>query len=609
MLGYPTSRRQRLLYQWSIAALVLGLILALLIFTNALSPASKTAEPPSAAEEVTSILSRKNIKVARFQFHPVENSGINFQHFPAIRNSLLPEDMGSGVAWGDYDNDGDPDLFLVNFQGSIVQGESNPQRGMHALYRNDGNNHFSDVTAEAGFTEADFGLGAAWGDYNNDGHLDLYLSNYGANRLYRNNGDLTFTDVTRLAGVGDQLFGASVAWGDYNRDGHIDLYVSNYVQFDYRSTDQIQASQQYQAEIPYTLNPSSYPAAANRLYRNNGDGTFTDVAANAGVANPKGRSLGVIWADFDNDGWPDLYVANDVSANGVYRNLGNGTFTDIGAASLAADYRGAMGLAVADIDQDQDLDLFVTHWLAQENGLFENMISEGLLNQQGERRLFFMDNAEMSGLGQISLKNVGWATGFADFDRDGHPDLWVANGSTLQVPGDNTRLKPQPLHLYQHEPGQGFFEVSAQAMPWLKNALVARGGAQVDFNGDGLMDLAVQVHGAAPLLLQNRSSIQNHWLGLRLRQTGGNLFALGAVVSLHSPNLTQTLQLGGGGSYLSQHSSDLYFGLGSDATIDKLTIRWPDGQEQSYQDINLDQINTIQHQAHYPVTTKNTDQE
>lgn len=609
MLSYPTSKRRRQLYQWGIATLALGLILALLIVTDVLSPASKTGDLQPPTEEVTSVLSRKNIKTARFQFHPVENSGINFRHFPATRNSLLPEDMGSGLAWGDYDNDGDPDLFLVNFQGSIVQGEGNPQRGMHALYRNDGNNRFSDVTAESGFSEADFGLGAAWGDYNNDGHLDLYLSNYGANRLYRNNGDLTFTDVTRQAGVGDQLFSTSVAWGDYNRDGHIDLYVSNYVQFDYRSTDQSLPSQQYQSETPYTLNPSSYPAAPNRLYRNNGDGTFTDVAASAGVANPKGRSLGVIWADFDSDGWPDLYVANDVSANGVYRNLGNGIFADIGAASLAADYRGAMGLAVADIDQDQDLDLFVTHWLAQENGLFENMISEGLLNQQGERRLFFMDNAEMSGLGQISLKNVGWATGFADFDRDGHPDLWVANGSTLQVPGDNTRLKPQPLHLYQHEPGQGFFEVSAQAIPWLENALVARGGAQADFNGDGLMDLAVQVHGAAPLLLQNSSLTQNHWLGLRLRQTGGNLFALGALVSLHSPNLTQTLQLGGGGSYLSQHSDDLYFGLGSVATIDKLTIHWPDGQEQSYQDIKLDQVNTIQHQAHYPVTTKNTDQE
>ena len=598
------TKRQRLLFQWGITTLILAALLAILIFTGVLNPASKTGEMSSDTEEITSVLSREASIEARFQFSPVENSGIEFRHFPATRNSLLPEDMGSGLAWGDYDNDGRPDLFLVNFQGSIVPGENKLQSGMHALYHNDGGGRFSDVTRESGFIAADFGLGAAWGDYNNDGHLDLYISNFGPNRLYRNNGDLTFTEVTEVAGVGDERFGASLAWGDYNRDGHLDLYVTNYVQFAYRPSDKQRASRQYESEIPYTINPSSYPPAANRLYRNNGDGSFTDVAAEAGVANTKGRSLGVIWADFDNDGWPDLYVANDVSANGVYRNLGNGRFADIGAQSLAADYRGAMGLALADIDQDRDLDLFVTHWLAQENGLFENMISEGLADKAGQRRLFFMDNAEMSGLGQISIKNVGWATGFADFDHDGHPDLWVVNGNTLQVPGDNTRLKPQPMHLYQHEPGRGFFEVAGQAIPGLENSMVARGGAQADFNGDGLVDLAVQVHGAKPLLLQNSSLVKNNWLGLRLRQTGGNLFALGALVTLQSSNLVQTAQVGGGGSYLSQHSHDLFFGLGSDTAIEKLTIRWPDGEEESFQDIALNQINEIRHQASYPVTTK-----
>ena len=597
------TKRQRLLFRWGITTLILAVLLAILILTGILNPASKTGKMPSGTEEITSVLTREAPIEARFQFSPVEKSGIEFRHFPATRNSLLPEDMGSGLAWGDYDNDGKADLFLVNFQGPIVPGEDKLQPGMHALYHNDGGGRFSDVTRESGFTAPDFGLGAAWGDYDNDGHLDLYISNFGPNRLYRNNGDLTFTEVTEAAGVGDELFSASLAWGDYDRNGHLDLYVTNYVQFAYRPTDKQRASMQYESEIPYTINPSSYPPAANRLYRNNGDGTFTDVAAEAGVANVRGRSLGVVWADFDNDGWPDLYVANDVSANGVYRNLGDGSFANIGASSLAADYRGAMGLALADIDQDRDLDLFVTHWLAQENGLFENMISEGLTDEAGRRRLFFMDHAEMSGLGQISIKNVGWATGFADFDHDGYPDLWVVNGNTLQVSGDNTRLKPQPMHLYQHEPGRGFFEVAGQAMPWLENSLVARGGAQADFNGDGRVDLAVQLHGAKPLLLQNSSLVKSNWLGLRLRQTGGNVFALGALVTLQSSNLTQTAQVGGGGSYLSQHSHDLLFGLGSDTAIEKLTIRWPDGEEESYQDVALNQINVIRHQASYPANT------
>lgn len=588
---------------------MLGLILAILIVTGWLNPASYTRELPSTGTEITSVLSRQQLETTRFSFKVAENSGIGFRHFPATRNSLLPEDMGSGLAWGDYDNDGDPDLFAVNFMGGITpqdyaDRDTDSKPGRHALYRNDGSGGFSDVSRESGFSQPDFGLGAAWGDYDNDGNLDLYISSYGPNRLYRNNGDLTFTDVSDQAGVGDESFSASVAWGDYNRDGHLDLYVTNYVHFVYRATDKERASRQYEAEIPYTINPSSYPPVANRLYHNNGDGTFTDVATKAGVANGKGRSLGVVWADLDSDGWPDLYVANDVSANGVFRNLGNGAFADIGASSLAADYRGAMGLALADIDQDRDLDLFVTHWLAQENGLFENMISEGLMDDEGRRRLFFMDNAEMSGLGQISLKNVGWATGFADFDHDGHTDLWVVNGNTLQVPGDNTRLKPQQMHLYQHQPGAGFVEVSSQSIPGMSSPFVGRGGAQADFDGDGQVDIALQVHGGNVMLLHNTTRSANNWLGLRLRQTGGNLFAVGAVVTVQSTTMTQTMQVDGGGSYLSQHSSDLYFGLGPSDTIKKVTIRWPDGQQESYQDFTLNQVNEVQHAVKYELSAK-----
>ena len=264
--------------------------------------------------------------------------------------------------------------------------------------------------------------------------------------------------MTDVAGVGDDRFSAGCAWGDYDRDGRIDLYVCTYVRFEYREQDRIRAGQNRDEVNPYTINPSSYPADTNMLYHNNGDGTFTNVAEQVGVADPEGRSLGVVWFNFDDDAWVDLYVANDVSANGVYRNMGDGSFADVGAESLAADYRGAMGLAVGDYENDGDFDLFVTHWVAQENALFTNIASD-LVSDDDQRRhpVFFSDTSDSVGLGQMSLRMVGWATGFADFDNDGQLDLWVVNGSTLQMRDDPTRLEPQRPHVFRQKPPRGFF--------------------------------------------------------------------------------------------------------------------------------------------------------
>ncbi len=598
MSSYRLSKRQRLLWLWGGISLAAALILGAAVFLGGPRQAGSGADA-AGGSEITSVLRREaGAEQARFRFRDVrEQAGIDFRHFPATRRSLLPEDMGPGLAWGDYDNDGDPDLFLVNFSGSIL--DADPVGGRHALYRNEGGGRFLDVTEQAGLAEPSYGQGAAWGDYDNDGDLDIYLTNYGPNRLYRNEGDGRFTDVTVPAGVGDPGFSSAAAWGDYDNDGHIDLYVSNYVLFEHRETDQARVSRQHGSEIPYTINPSSYSPAPNRLYRNNSDGSFTDVAEEAGVADAQGRSLGNLWLDFDNDGLLDLYVANDVSANGVYRNRGDGSFTDIGASSLAADYRGAMGLAAGDYDRDGDMDLFVTHWLAQENGLFENMVSEGLKDGQGNRRLFFMDNAEMTGLGQISLKTVAWATGFADLDNDGLLDLWVVNGNTLEMASDTTRLKPQPLYLFQQEPEQGFFEVGHQASPALERRFVGRGGAHADYDADGRMDIAVAVHGGQPLLLHNTSSGNGHWLGIRLRQQGGNTRAIGARVSVRSGGRVQTAQVGGGGSYISQHSDDLHFGLGDEAGAVEITIHWPDGSIETHSDIQPDRLLELSHNAMY----------
>ncbi len=595
------SKRQRLLFNWGIISL-LAVVVLVLIYLIIPAPVDPATFNPANNEIINRLSNKAPIGAVPFKFsNELEAAGISFQHFPATRNSLLPEDMGSGLAWGDYDNDGDADLLLVNFYGSILEPiPDNAVKGKHALYRNDSNGKFTEVAEAAGLKQASFGLAAAWGDYDNDSDLDLYITNYGANQLYRNNGDGTFTDVTSHALVGDTSFSTGCVWGDYDNDGNIDLYVANYVEFDYRATDVEQASNQYGSEIPYTINPSSYSAVSNRLYRNLGDGTFVDVAEAAGVANPEGRSLGAVWFDFDNDGLIDLYVANDISNNGVYHNLGDGTFADIGASSLAADYRGAMGLAVGDYEHDGDFDLFVTHWLAQENAFFENMLVGGFNDAEGKPSLFFTDGADMlGGLGQISLKMVGWATGFADFDNDGFLDLWVVNGDTLEVAGDNTRLKPQMMHIFHQQPGQGFFEVGKQAAQVLSKALVGRGGAHADYDGDGKMDIAVMVHSGHPLLLHNTSTDSGHWVAVRLRQIGGNTHALGARVAIRVDTEIQTAQVGTEGSYLSQHSSDLHFGLGTATLVDEITIYWPDGVVEKQADLEVDRVVRFEHVAEY----------
>ena len=597
------NKRYLLMVRWGVPCAVVVVAASCLIVLGNTRDDPAAPNPDGSIEGLTNILSREvSADMVRFHFMDVTaEAGIDFRHFPATRQSLLPEDMGSGVAWGDYDNDGDPDLFLVNFHGSIQQEiPKDTLQGRCALYRNDGNGRFTDVSRQARVDRACFGLGAAWGDYDNDGDLDLYITCFGANVLYRNNGDGTFVEVTQPAGVGDNRFSAGCAWADYDNDGWIDLYVCNYVQFEYRGEDQARSARQYGSEIPYTINPSSYPPQSNSLFRNNGDGTFTDVANIAGVANAAGRSLGAAWFDFDNDGLVDLYVANDISSNGVYHNMGDGTFADIGASSLAADYRGAMGLAVGDYENDGDLDLFVTHWIAQENALFENMASEGWTDEDGNARLSFMDFADTLGLGQISLKMVGWSTGFADFDNDGALDLWVVNGNTLEVPEDHTRLKRQQVHLFRQQPHEGFFEMAKQACPRLAEPIVGRGGAHADYDGDGKVDLAIMVHGGQPILLHNVSSDAGHWVTLRLRQVGGNTFALGARVELRTGDRVQYAQLGAGGSYLSQHHTDLHFGLGEARLVDELTIHWPDGVTETHRNLAVDRLISITHTPTYP---------
>ncbi len=574
------TRRKRLMIKYALVGLggVLAGSAALLVIRERPKPYA----PGEAVEGITSELSRTlPADYPRVQFGDVaEQAGVRFRHFHGKRSTQLPEDMGSGAAWGDYDNDGDWDLYLVNIAGPLTaspeQLASSP--ACNRLYRNNGDGTFTDVTAAAGVGFCGVGMGAAWADYDNDGHADLVVTSYDRLVLYHNRGDGTFEDATRRAGLEKfRGFWAGASWADYDRDGWVDLYVCGYVKYRFQPEFVGKSSKQYSEVIPFMLNPSSYRPERNLLFRNNGDGTFAEVARHVGVDNPNGRSLSAAWVDFDNDGWPDLYVANDISDNVMYRNLGNGRFEDVSHAAWVADYRGAMGLAVGDYDRDGDLDLFVTHWLAQENAFYWNL---RLSHANGGARgpLKFTDIADMMGLGQIALQDIGWGTSFFDYDNDGLLDLFVVNGSTLQEEADPSRLVPMKNRLFwQRNPEEGFFETGAVSGAVFSERRVGRGAAFADYDGDGDVDIVIINHGGPPLLLRNEGGNRNHWLKVRLRTSRSNRSGFGARVEVEVGGVRQIEEIGAQPSYLSQNAAEAHFGLGRQAVADRVTVRFPSG--------------------------------
>ncbi|MEE9268924.1 MAG: CRTAC1 family protein [Candidatus Krumholzibacteria bacterium] len=523
-------------------------------------------------------------------------AGIDFRHFQGHRTTQLPEDMGSGAAWGDYDRDGWLDLYVVNAAGPLTMSpdEVAASDAHNVLYRNRGDGTFEDVTARAGVGYRGCGNAAAWGDYDGDGFLDLIVTNYGTNVLYRNRGDGTFEDASDAAGIAGQSgYWAGASWGDYNRDGNLDLYICGYVKYRYHPADLKTQSRQYNALIPASLNPSTYKPERNLLYRNNGNGTFEEVAASAGVENIAGRSLSASWCDFDDDGKLDLYVANDISDNVLFHNKGDGTFEDISHNAWVADYRGAMGLAIGDWDADEDLDLFVTHWIAQENALYNNMRTE--FSGVGVKRgapMNFTDVADQFGLGQIALDYVGWGTAFLDFDNDGWLDLFIANGSTFQQYEDPRLLVPMRMQLFWNKGSQdGFFDVGPVSGEVFERKYVGRGVAVGDFDNDGDPDVFVVVNGGPAMLLRNEGVKTNHWLKVRLVGGSGNRFGLGAKLRLVAGGKAAIREVGAGSSYLSQNAvGEELFGLGAIDRVDSLQVTWPDGAIQQSIDLAVDQI-------------------
>ena len=503
----------------------------------------------------------------------------SFRQFQGARTSQLPEDMGSGVAWGDFDNDGLDDLFVVGGGGPL--GVPASQLAPSVLYRNLGDGRFEKVED---FPDLRIhGMGAAWGDYNNDGWLDLVVTGYDTIILFRNDHGHLVRDKGFPSPKG---FWAGASWGDYNRDGYLDLYVCGYVKHKPGESDASASSTQFGLEVPYTLNPASYEPERNLLFRNNGNGTFTEVAQELGVANSEGRSLSALWHDFDGDGWPDLYVANDISENKLYLNH-HGTFVDAGRGAWVEEYRGSMGLAAGDFDRDGDDDLFISHWIAQGFALYQSLLSEqkGMANGS---ELHFTDVAANMGVGQPSLQDIGWGASFVDFDSDGWPDLMVANGSTFeQKETSPRRLIPMPSFLFWNAQGSFFYDLA----PWNRSFSqphVSRGLAVADFNNDGAMDVAIVDQGEGVRLLRNDIP-QGNWAEFRLHSrvppTGAPLgFGDGATVIAWTGKVPIRFTVGSS-SYLSQDSHRVHVGLGAANKIDRLDVRWLRGHTETWKNL------------------------
>jgi tetratricopeptide (TPR) repeat protein len=514
----------------------------------------------------------------RVTFTDVTNAaGIRYTHFSGARTSQLPEDMGSGAAWGDYDGDGWVDLVIANEAGPLTMNDADrrasPARAQ--LYRNNRDGTFTDVTEAAGIDFHGWGMAASWADYDGDGRLDLLLTAYGHNVLYHNEGNGRFADVSAASGIGGpEGFWTGAAWGDYDRDGRLDLYVTGYV--NYRARPDATAPGVNDVENPASINPASFPGERNLLFHNEGGGRFVERARAAGVENPSGRGLAAVWVDFDGDGWPDLYVGNDVSDNVLYRNRRDGTFEDITHAAHIADYRSSMGIAVGDWNGDSRPDLYLTHWLAQGNALYVNVPPAG---PQAKKvaPVMFVDESDRYGLGQISLDFIGWGTSFIDYDLDGRLDLFVVNGSTLQRRDDPAKLGAMRSQLFWNRNNdEGFFEVSPVSGAFFATLHVGRGAAFADFDRDGDVDAFVTTNGGAGYLLRNDGGNANHWLQVSLRGTA-NTQGIGATIRVVAGGRPQVRQVGAQASYLSQNEATETFGLGALVAADTVEVSWLGG--------------------------------
>jgi len=586
------TRRRKLIFKYVVVSL--SLVIAASVGLLLLRHRARPYAPGEHVEGITSELERAiPAGYPAVQFKDVaRQAGISMQHFYGTRSTQLPEDMGSGAAWGDYDGDGNLDLYICNIAAPLTatpeQVAASP--ASNHLYHNNGNGTFTDVTDQAGVGFKGTGMGAAWGDYDNDGRLDLVITSYDRIVLYHNRGDGTFEDVTAKARL-DKFrgFWTGASWTDYDKDGNADLYICGYVKYDYKPEYTGKASRQFTELVPFTLNPSSYTPERNLLFHNDGNGIFSEVAKKAGVDNPEGRSLSAAWADFDGDGWPDLYVANDISESKMYLNQHNGRFKDISHQAWVDEYRGSMGLAIGDWDRDGDLDIFITHWMAQQFALFSNLRYTKGASAPG--RLRFQDVADMVGVGQLTLSYIGWGTSFFDYDNDGQLDLLAVLGSTFQDEKDPSRLVPMKnLLFWQKSPDDGFFEVGKVSGSIFNEPHVGRGAAFADYDNDGDVDVLIMNHGERPSLLRNDGGNKNHWLKVRLHCTKSNRSGFGTKVFVETDQGRQYQEIGSQPSYLSGSALEAHFGLGSASLVKSLKVQFPSGIVREQEHIPANQI-------------------
>jgi enediyne biosynthesis protein E4 len=519
------------------------------------------------------------------------STGIRFEHLSSPELRYIVESMGGGVALLDYDGDGWLDIYFTNAPSVALALEGKKARS--ALYHNNHDGTFTDMTDKAGVGYPCWAMGAAVGDYNNDGRPDLVVSCFGGVVLYRNNGDGTFTDVTKIAGLDkDKGWATGVAFGDYDGDGFVDLFVPHYVDLDLKDLPVFGSRRTCQYhEVPVQCGPRGLKGAPDALYHNNGDGTFTEISKQAGVDDAK-RLFGLtsVWSDFDNDGKIDLFVSNDAGPNYLYKNNGDGTFKEIGYdAGVAVSEDGAeqanMGVALGDYMHTGRMSVFVSHFSEEYGVLYRN---EGGMN--------FSDVSQAAGIARPTVPWVGWGDAFVDLDNSGWLDLVLVNGHVYpQV--DNAKLGTsyrEPKLVFQNQRDGTFKDVSAQASAALVLPQVSRGLAVGDLFNRGRLDIVIENLTGGPMILEARPPVENHWVSFQVEGSSGNRLALNARVyvttSTPAGSVRQMDEVRSGGSYLSQNDLRLHFGVGSAARIDLVEVRWPNGQTQSFRDVATDRF-------------------
>ena len=548
-------------------------ILATLIVTNATGCRQENIDQAIKHKDVSTEVEAVFIEVAAA-------AGIDFKHVNgASGRYYYMETYGSGAVFLDYDSDGYQDLYLIN--SAPLPGYTGDQHPVNALYQNLRDGNFAAVTQQAGVADTSYGMGGCVGDYNNDGHPDLYITNFGPNVLFHNNGNKTFTDMTESSRVGNPGLSTSAAFADIDNDGDLDLYVANNANVSLEDDGGC-----FQDKVPVYCAPTAYEGASGALYSNNGDGTFSDITRPAGIYTSSGRQLGVVFGDYDDDGDADLYIANDMTANFLYRNDGQAHFSEVGllsgvALNEAARPEAGMGTDFGDWDNDGDLDLIVCNFQWESCRLYQNEGSSS-----------FADMTAASGLVAPTLATLTFGTVFFDYDNDSDLDLYLANGHVhpeVQKFDPSTTYAQQD-QLFRNNGNGSYTDISAPTSTVITPARVGRGAAVADYDNDGDLDLIVTNNNQRPMLLRNDSNQNNHWISIKLIGTLSNRDGIGAKIEVITGTRVLTREVRSASSYLSQDDLRVHFGLGQQPTLNRLTIRWPSNIVQTLNNVAIDQI-------------------